>query len=321
MFNLKKNNVNTLFYKAFFAIILSALIYGGNVIAGRLLAGRIPPFTLSAVRAILALVILLPASWPALKNAPKPNKKELLKLFIISILGVSSPYISFILGLSEASGTNASVIFATLPAVTNILLFLIYKIKPSKFQFWGIITSFLGLIIVFTQGNLLHLFSLRFGKGELFIFANVLSISLFNIAGQNIMKKFSPIVTSIYSISFAALTLTPVGLWQIHSFVWHLSWTGWLLVIYMGCFAAGIAYFLNLYGIQKIGSGRATIINNMQHIFSITLSVLILKEILTVYHFFGFFLVISGVILSLISSPIEAPRLIPKSPKQNISRL
>lgn len=319
MFNYKKSNVNSLFYKAFFSIIFSALIYGGNVIAGRLLAGRIPPFTLSAVRAILALVTLLPVAWPSLRNAPKPNKKELIKLFLISILGVSFPYISFILGLSEASGTNASVIFATLPAITNALLFLIYKIKPSKFQFWGIITSFLGLVIVFTQGDIFHLLSFRLGKGEFFIFANVLSIGLFNIAGQNIMKKFSPIVTSIYSISFAVLTLTPVGLWQIHSFAWHLSWSGWLLVIYMGCFAAGVAYFLNLYGIQKIGSGRATIINNMQHVFSITLSVLILKEILTVYHFLGFFLVISGVILSLISSPSKSPRqAASQNPKQTV---
>ena len=104
MFNFKRDNVNTLFYKAFFAIILSALIYGGNVIAGRLLAGRIPPFTLSAVRAILALVILLPIAWPALKSAPRPNRKELLKLFLISIFGVTFPYISFIIGLAEASG-------------------------------------------------------------------------------------------------------------------------------------------------------------------------------------------------------------------------
>lgn len=319
MFNFKKNNVNTLFYKAFFAVIFSALIYGGNVVAGRLIADSIPPITLSALRAILALVILLPIAWPALKNAPKPNKKELLFLFLISILGVSLPYTALILGLAEASGTNASVIFATLPAATNALLFLIYKIKPSKFQVWGIITSFIGLLIVFTHGDLLHLLSFKLGKGEAFLFINVLSVSIFNIAGQNIMKKFSPIVTSIYTIGFAVLTLSPVGLWQSNSVAWHLSWSGWLIVIYMGCLAAGIAYFLNLYGIQKLGSGRATIIGYMQHVFSITLSVLILKEVLTIYHFWGFLLVISGVILSLISSPVESPKHVtPKNSKQTV---
>lgn len=319
MFSLKKNTVNTLFYKAFFAVILSALIYGGNVVAARLIADSIPPITLSALRAILALVILLPIAWPALKSAPKPNKKELVKLFLISILGVSLPYISLILGLAEASGTNASVIFATLPAATNALLFLIYKIKPSKFQVLGLITSFLGLLIVFTHGDLLHLLSFRLGKGEVFLLINVLSVSIFNIAGQNMMKKFSPIVTSIYTIGFAVLTLSPVGLWQINSFAWHLSWSGWLIVIYMGCFAAGIAYFLNLYGIQKLGSGRVTIISYMQHVFSITLSVLILKEVLTIYHFWGFLLVISGVILSLISSPTKSPRHVtPKNSKQTV---
>ena len=286
-------------FKAYFSLLLSALIYGGNVIAGRLIAGDVPALTLSAIRVVLALVILLPLAWSHIKTAPKPSTIELLQLIIMSVLGITIPYVSLLLGLKHTTGTNASVIFATLPAVTNLLLFLIFKLKPSKFQTIGMITSFLGLVIVFTQGSLLHIQTFKLGIGELYLFINVLSIGLFNLLGQKIMRKFSSLVTSVYALIFAAIMLIPMGAWQLGATEWHVSMSEWLIIFYMGFLAAGVAFFLNLYGIHKIGSGKASVFNNMQHVFSITLSVIILKESLALYHWIGFVLVISGVVLSL----------------------
>ena len=286
-------------FKTYFFLLLSALIYGGNVIAGRLIAGDVPPFTLSAIRVVLALVILLPLAWSQIKNAPKPSKIELLQLIVMSVLGITIPYVSLLLGLQHTTGTNASVIFATLPAVTNTLLFLLYKQKPSKFQTLGMITSFLGLVIIFTQGSLLHLLTFKLGIGESYLFLNVLAIGLFNLLGQKIMRKFSSLVTSVYALIFAAIMLIPLGAWQLGTTEWNVSMSGWLIILYMGFLAAGVAFFLNLYGINKIGSGKASVFNNMQHVFSITLSVMILKESLALYHWVGFILVISGVVLSL----------------------
>jgi len=286
-------------FNAYLFVLLSSLIYGGNVIAGRLIAGHVPPLTLSAIRVILGLIILLPLAWPQMKKAPKPNKMEWLQLVIISILGIVIPYIALLLGLQQTTGTNASVVFATLPAVTNTLIFLIYRLKPTKFQTLGMITSFMGLMVVFTQGSLLHLLTFKLGIGELYLFINVLCISLFNLLGQNIMKKFSSLVTSVYSLIFAAIMLIPMGAWQLRLLGWNVSLSEWLIILYMGFLAAGVAFFLNLYSVNKIGSSKTSIFSNMQHVFSITLSIILLKESLAPYHWIGFTLVISGVVLSI----------------------
>lgn len=68
------------------------------------------------------------------------------------------------------------------------------------------------------------------------------------------------------------------GAWQLRATEWNVSMSGWLIILYMGFLAAGVAFCLNLYGINKIGSGKASVFNNMQHVFSIILSVIILKE-------------------------------------------
>lgn len=302
MLNLQTNQRTR--FKAYFFVLLSSLIYGGNVITGRLIAGQIQPLALSAIRVVLGLIILFPLAWSQMKKAPRPNRIEWFQLMIVGILGIVIPYVSLLLGLQQTTGTNASVVFATLPAVTNTLIFLLYKSKPTKFQAAGMITSFLGLMIVFTQGSLLHLFTFKVGVGELYLFLNVLSIGLFNLLGQNIMKKFSSLVTSVYALIFAAIMLIPMGAWQLRTSGCNVTWSEWLLIFYMGFMAAGVAFFLNLYGINIIGSAKTSILNNMQHVFSITLSICILKESLALYHWIGFFLVISGVVLSL-SNPLR----------------
>jgi len=274
----------------------------------------VPPLTLSAIRVVLALIILLPLAWSRMKTSLKPSKIELLQLILMSILGITIPYVSLLLGLQHTTGTNASVIFATLPAVMNTLLFLLYKLKPSKSQTLGMITSFMGLVIVFTQGSLLHLLTFKFGIGDSYLFLNVISIGLFNLLGQNIMKKFSSLVTSVYALIFAAIILIPMGAWQLRATEWNVSMSEWLIILYMGFLAAGVAFFLNLYGINLIGSGKAAVFNNMQHLFSIILSVMILKESLALFHWIGFVLVISGVILSLSKTSPKGTKTLAEKP-------
>jgi drug/metabolite transporter (DMT)-like permease len=113
------------------------------------------------------------------------------------------------------------------------------------------------------------------------------------------MQKLSSVVTSVYALTFGTLLLIPLGVWQLVSIPWHLDLFKLMFIIYMGCFVTGFAFFLNLYGINLIGSGRASIFNNLQPVFSIVLSVLILGESLAIYHLIGFVLVVSGIVLSL----------------------
>lgn len=305
--------------KAYFFILVSSLIYGGNVIAGRLIAGELPPLILSAIRAILGLIILLPLSWSHMKNAPRPNKREFLQLMIVGMFGITIPYITLLMGLKYTTGTNASIVFATLPVVTNILLFVLHRIKPSIFQAIGMSISFFGLLIVFTQGSPTHILSFKLGLGEVILFINVLSIGLFNLIGQSVMEKFSSLVTSVYSLIFAIVMLIPLGTWQLISEGWKpLSVSAWLIIFYMGFLSAGIAFLLNLYGINIIGSGQTSIFNNLQHVFSISLSVIILNESLAFYHWTGFALVIFGVILSLTKRKQKNIQLQQQSSKQAI---
>ncbi len=58
----------------------------------------------------------------------------------------------------------------------------------------------------------------------------------------------------------------------------------------------------SMYANNIIGSGPAAVYFNLQHILTVTGSVLFFKETLASYHYYGFALVLAGVALSLTRS-------------------
>lgn len=115
------------------------------------------------------------------------------------------------------------------------------------------------------------------------------------------MQRYLPIIVSAYSLFFGILWLLPLALWEVMTRGWHLSWQGWIFLLYMGCTVSGLAVLLNFEAVYRIGSGAVAIFNNLNPIFAIALAALFLGERLYLYHGIGIILVLGGVGLSLTS--------------------
>ncbi|NLI93009.1 MAG: DMT family transporter [Peptococcaceae bacterium] len=300
MFDGKAKEEKMLHVQAYLTLTFVSMLYGGNIISARVISHQIPSITLSAIRGLLGLFILVPFAWRQLLAAGKPNRKELFSFALLGFLGMSLPYTSLVWGMKYSTATNASIILAAAPAVTIAMLAVGWRVKPSGRQVVGILTSFLGLLLVFSKGSLSYLISLNINAGDFILLINVVSSSIFNILGQEVMKRFSPLVTAAYSLLFGTLILIPYAGWELHTTSWHLSWQGWLIVFYMGVLVTGSAFLLNLRGVNQIGSGKAAIFVNLAPVFGIILGMIILQESLYLYHWIGIFLVLVGIILALI---------------------
>ncbi|MGI9861966.1 DMT family transporter [Moorella naiadis] len=278
------------------AITLAALLYGGNVIAGRVVAPLVPPLAMAAARGLLGLPVLLLF---ALKAGTSPQPADLPYLALMGFLGISVAYGSFAWSMQNSPAVNAAIIFATFPAVTLVLLAIGWHVKPNRYQVAGIISAFTGLALVTTQGSLARLLTLRFQPVDLILLINVTAASLYNILGQKMVERYSPVVTSAYSLLFGTLFLLPAGFWEIAHQGWYLPPIGWLLLLYMGCIIAGLAVLLNFEALERIGCGAVAMFNNLNPIAAIVLAALLLGEKLSWYHWAGIILVLGGVCLSL----------------------
>ncbi|MCG0278045.1 MAG: DMT family transporter [Thermanaeromonas sp.] len=278
--------------------ILACLLYGGNTIAGRLIAPQVPPVALSLIRGILGLLVLAPFLWKQ-KRVVKLERGDIWRLALLGLVGIGCAYTTFAWALQSTTAVNAAIIFATFPAVTLALLALFWGVRPTASQVIGVIIAFAGLLLVILQGSFARLLSLSFQPADGLMLLNVLAVSLNNIWGQGLMRKYPPLLVAGYSLLFGSIGLLPWGLWEIAVYGWNLSFTEWLLVLYMGIIIAGCAVLLNFEAVHRIGSGPVAIFNNLNPIFAIILAALLLKEPLLPYHVVGIFLVLLGVSLSL----------------------
>jgi len=283
----------------YIVLLLSSLLFGGNVVAARLISGDIPPVALAVLRGLFGLLILFPLARRSLRQSPTPSQQDLYRFALMGFLGITIAYVTLLWSIQYSTATNVSIIFAINPAITITLLALGWGIIPSKLRVFGIALSFSGLLVVITQGSFTRLLTLNLSTSDLVMLLNVLAVSLFTILGQGVMKKFSPLVTSVYSLMFGTIFLLPYGLWEMFYKTWHITGTSLLVLLYMGCFVTGIAVLLNFEGVNRLGSGKAAIFGNLAPVFSILLAYIFLGERLSFYHWIGFTLVLIGIGLCL----------------------
>jgi len=283
----------------YIVLLLSSLLYGGNVVAARLISGDIPPVALAVLRGLFGLLVLFPLARRSLRQSPTPSRQDLYRLALIGFLGITVAYVTFLWSIQYSSATNVSIISAIIPAITITLLALGWGIIPSKLRVFGIALSFSGILVVIAQGSSTRLLSLNLSPSDLVMLLNVLAVSLFIILGQGVMAKFSPLVTSVYALFFGTIFLLPYGIWEMFHRSWHFNGTSMLVLLYMGCVVTGIAVLLNFEGISRLGSGKAAIFGNLAPVFGILLAYIFLGERLSSYHWVGFTLVLVGISLCL----------------------
>lgn len=282
-------------FGGYIVLLLSSFLYGGNVVAARLIIGDIPPIALAVLRGLFGLIVLFPLARRSLRQSPTPNRQDLYRFALMGFLGITVAYATFLWSIQYSSATNVSIIFASTPAITITILALGWRIIPSKLRVLGIALSFVGLLIVIAQGSFTRLLSFNLSSSDLVMLLNVLSISFFTIIGQGVMAKFPPLVTSVYSLVFGTIFLLPYGIWEMFHRSWHVTSTSFFVLVYMGCFVTGMAVLLNFEGINRLGSGRAAIFGNLAPVFGILLAYIFLGERLSSYHWVGFAFVLVGI--------------------------
>lgn len=133
-------------------------------------------------------------------------KKDWLRLLLIGFVGGSIPFLLFFKGLSLTSAVNAAFIHKTLFIWTAIIAFSALKEKISPVQITALVI--LGISVLMMSGG----GGIKFGYGNLLIFAATLIWALETILVQKFFKGISSLTAawgrmffgSIFLIAYAA---------------------------------------------------------------------------------------------------------------------
>jgi drug/metabolite transporter (DMT)-like permease len=282
--------------KIYILMVLCTIFWAGAFIAGKLSTPYIPPFTLTFLRFFFAVLILYFIMKARGVKLPRLSTKDIPVFMFTGIIGMFGYHVLFFTALKSTTAINSSIIGASNPIITAILSYLFLKDKMSYKRVFGIILSFTGVILTLTNANLSVLKTFSFNPGDLLMLIAVFFWASYSVYSKKVIDRYSPIILTFYSFLFCIIFLIP---FVIYEKPWVLIPTipssAYLSVLYMSVFPSVIGYLVQQMAIKAIGPGKTSIFINLVPVFSIILSVIILKETLIPIKLLTTFLIIVGV--------------------------
>lgn len=272
------------------------IIFGLSFIAIKIALKDVYPFTIALIRFIIAscfLFLLVKISHETL-HKPLPW----IKFIIMGLSGVTGFFVLQNLGLVFTTASNASLILASIPAITAILALIILGEKLTASKALGIGLAILGVALIVVSGDS----SLQFSKsfiGEILILASAFGWAIYTITSRSINIKVPYMIITAYSTFIGTLFLVPFSFYEYQKYeIISISLESWCALIFLGLFASGIAFLLYNYALTNLEAGKAAIYVNLSPLVTIIAGNYYLGEKLGLMELMGGFLILSGIFIS-----------------------
>jgi len=295
---LKTAESSVLILRAYLFLIITALSWGGNAVAGKLAVGHISPMLLTSIRWGLAFAILLTFALPQVRRDIKTIKANLPLLIGYGMCGFTFFNILLYSALEYTTAINVAIEQAGMPMVIFLANFILFRIKVSPAQIAGFVLTLTGVAITASSGSLARLIGLELNRGDALMLLAVLFYG-----GYTVALRYKPVLhwQSMITVMAGAAFLTslPFAAFEVarETIIWPDT-RGWLVAAYTAVIPSLVAQVLFIKGNEIIGSNRAGIFINLVPIFGTLLSVMILGETMHLYHVIALGLVLGGIWLS-----------------------
>jgi len=284
-----------LFDSPYLLLSLTSVFWAGNIVLGRFIAGRVPPFALSFIRWSIAFLIFVGFAWPYLKRDRKAIQAHAGILALIALLGISAYSGVSYYSQQYTQAINALLIASTGPLLVALATFVLYRERPTLRQTLGVLLSLAGVLVVICRGDLEILRALHFNAGDIGFFAAQVIYAFYTalLKQKPEMHAFSFLAALM---GLGALMLAPAyALEAASGRVLHFDLAAVATIAYMATLPSLVAYLFYNRGVELIGPNRAAPFYHLIPIFGSALAIVFLGERPELYHAVGYAFVLTGV--------------------------
>ena len=276
-------------------LCVTALGWAGNAIVGRLVAGHIPPVTLSFLRWSLAFLMILPLARKHLARDWGAIRSRLGTMVVLSLTGIGAFNTLQYWALEHTLALNTLLLQSSGPLFVAVWSLILLGIRLTLAQLGGIALSLTGVLVILLHGDLTALANIQFNKGDIIF---TVALAIFGFYSALSLKR-----PEVHGLSFAAFTfgcgaacLIPLLIWELLSRpVMQLDTPNLLALFYVAVFPSTLAYLCFNRGVQLIGANRAAPVFHLVPVFGTVMAMVFLGERPQLFHFIGFALVLTGV--------------------------
>lgn len=282
-------------------LIVATLFWGGNAVVGRFLATDFSPVTISFIRILISVLIILPFIFNVLRKEWVQVKKHIPLIFWFALTGVIGYNFMSYWALSYTTAINVAILNSLSPVFIMFLLFIAKKEYPKRHIIVAGLISLLGVIWVMFDGSIARLMSIQWNLGDVIMLGGVLSWAIYSILLVRNKLNIHPLALFGYSSIFAVILLTPFTFYEwgrYGSIFTTATEVHWLGLVYLGMFPSIVSFLFWNRSVFLFGPSRCSVYMNLTPFFAAVLGVIMINEKLSVAQVIGGLLIFSGVFVA-----------------------
>jgi len=283
---------------AYVLLIVATLGWGGNAVAGKLATSDWLPFTLTSIRWLLVVLVLVPFAWRHLVADKALIAKSWPFFLFAGGVGMALFNLLMYLALNYTTAINVSIEQASMPVFIMLANFILLSQRVTALQMLGVAISIIGVIVTTSHGDVFGVFENGLNKGDA-----IMLLGCFFYATYTFVLRWRP---SVHWLSFMTLIATGAFIMTIPFALYEINQTGfkspnssaWLLLVYIVIVPSIVSQLAFAKSVELIGGNRAGLFINSVPVFGSLLAVLIIGEQFQLFHAVGMVLVIGGIMLA-----------------------
>ncbi len=282
--------------------VASALLMSITLLVLKFVSIELPHIPFSFWRVLFSsfsFMLFFKINW---KQEIKKMQHDYLWLLILfkGFLGFFLYKILNLIALAHTTAINVSIFKAMVPILTVSISSLLFKNYMTKRQIASFIFSFLGVLLIITQGQFssLHIVDIY---GELVALAATFIWVFHALIVQLIGKRLPSAFIGCSSTLIGALFFLCISTFQdLIQLLYQLTFFQWLMLLYLSVVASMLGSWLFVYSIQELGAGTTTLIKfSLLPVFMMILSMLFLGIVPDAWQLFGAATIIFSLFIGL----------------------
>ncbi len=280
---------------------------GSTVIASRLAAGGLPPFTATALRFLIATPLLFALMRAQRLRWPRVSRRDAALLVVQAAAGGVGYTVLLMCGTRLSSPLDAGVMLGTLPAMSTLIAAVLLRERQTPRDWAAAALATSGVLLVtFTPGHAAP--SMQTLAGDALVLAAVACEAVFILLNRRLAAPLAPLAlsTAMSGLGFL-LALVPAA------FEWRAAAAGWTTgavaaIVYYALVPTVLGYLCWYAGSARTSGTEAALFTAIAPVSAVLFAVTLFGEALNATRLAGIALVVAGMLVGAMRRRAAAAR-------------
>ena len=279
---------------------LTSLFWSLNWVIGRAIVGHVTPLTLTFIRWLVAVAVMMPFAWPQVRTHWPVVRRNWRVIAWLGFWGTGLHNAFAYVGLQYTTATNGVILNSSIPILIILLGWLVYRETITRIQTLGVAISLAGILTIIARGDPAVLAQLEMNKGDLIVLFGMVFWAAYTVFLRMKPAELPGLAMLACCGVVGVALLFPLMLVEMLFLGGHVEFTPATVaaMFYVGIFPSFVGYVFWNRGVSEVGPTIAGLFVHLMPAFGALLGWLFLGERIHLFHVVGIALNFAGIALT-----------------------